>query len=166
MMSVSVPVPGNVGMISSSLFVAFLWGLATSFQKFVLQGMNPVTYFVAGHIFYTSCVVILAASKWHNLSRDIRNISLKTWGIIFFTVVVGGFCANLLYMYILKKHNSAIVAALTYSSPIFVLFISMYFLKEPIHFVSIIGILLAVFGVVLISYGSTIPHDNFAAESS
>jgi drug/metabolite transporter (DMT)-like permease len=92
-------------------------------------------------------------------------IPLKIWLIIALTAIIGGFMANLIYFHILKKNNSAIVAALTYSSPIFVLLLSVLFLKEPIHPITVIGILTAVFGVVLISYGSHISHEDLEMQT-
>ena len=105
-------------------------------------------------------MILFATYHWKTLQTSISKITPKYWGIIAFTSIVGGFLANLMYFYILKKHNSAIVAALTYASPIFVLLISMLFLYEKTHPVAVAGILVSVIGIVMITYATHITHEG------
>ena len=152
-------------VVAQSLFVALLWGATTALQKYTLRSVDPMTIFVSGSVFYTLCMIFYIFYNRTKLRKTMAEIPLKLWFIIASTAIIGGFTANLMYFHILKKHNSAIVAALTYSSPIFVLLLSVLFLKEPIHPITVIGILTAVFGVVLISYGSHISHEDLEMQS-
>ena len=116
--------------------------------------------FVAGSLFYAPSMAIFAIYNRHVLRTRIAEIPLKLWLVIALTSIIGGFAANAIYFYILKKHNSAIVAALTYSSPVFVLLFSMLVLQEPTHPVAVAGIMITVFGIALISYASHITHED------
>jgi drug/metabolite transporter (DMT)-like permease len=147
-------------VVVQSLFVAFLWGATTSLQKYTLATLHPMVVFVGGTLFYAPCMLLYALYNRHTLLKNFDKITPKLWLIIAGTSIVGGFCANLLYFYILKKHNSAIVSALTYASPIFVLLLSMIFLQEPIHPIAVTGIMITVFGVAMISYAGHLTHED------
>jgi drug/metabolite transporter (DMT)-like permease len=61
------------------------------------------------------------------------------------------FLANMMYYYILKNHESSIISALVYSSPVFTLIIAYIFLKERLDIYGISGIFLMILGVILVS---------------
>jgi drug/metabolite transporter (DMT)-like permease len=56
-----------------------------------------------------------------------------------------------MYYYILKNHESSIISALVYSSPVFTLIIAYIFLKERLDIYGISGIFLMILGVILVS---------------
>jgi drug/metabolite transporter (DMT)-like permease len=58
--------------------------------------------------------------------------------------------ANILYLELLKHHNTAIVTALTYSAPVIVLLLSMIIFKEKLTTTGCIGIFLVICGTVIV----------------
>ncbi len=56
-----------------------------------------------------------------------------------------------MYYYILKNHESSIISALIYSSPVFTLIIAYIFLKERLDIYGISGIFFMILGVILVS---------------
>ena len=77
---------------------------------------------------------------------------MKQVFLIAITVILGGFFANLLYFIILNKHESSVVSALIYSSPVFTLVLAMLFAKEKVSIVGIMGIILITLGVICIAF--------------
>jgi len=71
--------------------------------------------------------------------------------IIFITSAITGFFANLIYYYVISKHESYIVEALISCSPLFTLVLAYLFLKEEINWVGIAGVLLITLGVICVS---------------
>jgi drug/metabolite transporter (DMT)-like permease len=66
------------------------------------------------------------------------------------------FMANMIYYYILKNHDSSIISALIYSSPVFTLIIAHLFLKERLDIYGVSGIFAIIIGVILISQNKSI----------
>lgn len=56
-----------------------------------------------------------------------------------------------MYYYILKDHETSIISALIYSSPVFTLVIAYLFLKERLDIYGFSGILAIIVGVILVS---------------
>ena len=97
------------------------------------------------HIFLSSKMGVLNVQRCKKInSQDI---------LILISVSLGaGFLANLLFYYVLKSHESSLVSALVFSSPIFTLIVAYFFMKEELNGFGILGIVLIVLGVVCIAY--------------
>lgn len=147
-----------ISVVPVALFVAFLWGLSPIIHKHILINVDPKVIMVVSAIFYTASVAIFSAYYWKFLSKEAQKLDLKTIILIAFTSIITAFLANLIYFYILKEHDSYIVSALIYSSPIFTLVLAYYLLKEKITFYGCIGVLFIVVGVVLISMNEKSHH--------
>ena len=65
--------------------------------------------------------------------------------------IITVFVANLIYVYILKKHEGYVISALVYSSPAFSLLLTYLFLRQKITIYGMIGVLLVVLGVVFLA---------------
>ena len=144
-----------MNLISGSFIVAFFWACAALIQKYVLKTVKSNTI-----LFISSVATILFAGLYclyhkESIIDDFSNlnITLILWICVatFFSVII----ANILYLELLKEHNSSIVTALTYSSPVLVLLISMILFKEKITLYSGIGVILVVCGTILVG----ISHD-------
>jgi len=64
----------------------------------------------------------------------------------FITVIA----ANIIYLELLKHHNTSIVNAIAYSAPILVLLFSMVLFKERLSTLSIIGVFLVICGTIIV----------------
>ena len=97
--------------------------------------------------------LILAVSITRN-KEILADMNKLTFRDLFILVLVSSFTiflANMMYYYILKNHESSIISALVYSSPVFTLIIAYIFFKERLDIYGVSGILLMIFGVILVS---------------
>lgn len=135
-----------------SLFVAFLWGIHPILNKILLGKFNVPTVLVLSNFVYFLAVLIFIYVNYSEIAKDIKKVNSKDILIIFAVSLVAGFLANFLYYYVLKSHESSLVSALVFSSPIFTLIVAHFFMKEQLNGFGILGILLIVLGVVFIAY--------------
>lgn len=140
-------------MIFESLVISLLWGLMPVVHRFVLGGeISPYSVMTIGFVAYLLCLIGLFLVKKDVILRDARNMGLVKIALISGTAVVCGFGANLLYYQLIKAHESYLVAALIYSSPMFALLFGWLLLKERVSRVGLIGVLLIVGGVVCLAF--------------
>jgi len=104
---------------------------------------------------YAFLIIIYAAFNKTIIYKDINNISKTDIIVILFSSGIAAFFGNVLYFSILKNHESSIISALIFSSPIFTLIFAYLFLKERINTIGIVGILFIVTGVICISMNGT-----------
>ena len=134
-----------------SLTVAFLGGIQPSVHKHLLDKYNGTTIMVFTGFIYFICLSIFSFVNRDMLYGAYQKLTLCDTLWFLFLPIVTSFIANMLYYYALNENASSIVAALVYSSPIFTLFFSYYFLGERLDRYGYIGILLLVLGVIFIS---------------
>ena len=134
-----------------ALLISFLWGIQPVIHKHLLGKYNAVTIMLLSTLIYFILIIALSISKPREVSSDLNKMSVKDFMIIIFTSIITVFIANIIYYYVLKDHESSIISALIYSSPVFTLIIAYLFLKERLNKYSILGIIAIVFGVILIS---------------
>ena len=146
--------------IASGLFVSFLWGLAPVIHKSVLQNVDFRVVMVIGGLFYAVCLVVFAL--WHRQaifhSKALKTLTWKSVSMIAFAAIATAFIANLIYFYVLKKHDSYVVSALIYSAPVFTALLAMWLLGERISVMGGVGVLLIVLGIVCLSMNETRHH--------
>jgi drug/metabolite transporter (DMT)-like permease len=135
-----------------ALFVAFLWGIHPILNKILLGKFNLSTVVVLNNVVYGLAVLVFFFINYTEIAKDVKKINSHDLLILFSVALIAGFLANLLYYYVLKSHESSIVSALVFSSPIFTLLVAYFFLKEELSGFGILGILLIVLGVVCIAY--------------
>jgi len=135
-----------------ALFIGFLGGLSPVIHKTLLHKYNQVTIIVLSSFLYASCSLFYGIYYREVIINDLHKITTNDFLIIAFTAIITAFFANILYYNVLKKHDSHIISALIYSSPIFTLILAYLFLHEKIHFFGGLGIFLILFGVISITY--------------
>jgi drug/metabolite transporter (DMT)-like permease len=135
-----------------ALFIAFLWGIHPILNKILLGKFNFSTVFVLNNLIYCLAVLVFVYINYTEIAKDVKKLNNQDILILFTVALVAGFLANLLYYYILKSHESSLVSALVFSSPIFTLIIAHFFMKEELNDFGILGILFIVLGVVCIAY--------------
>lgn len=147
-----------MNVVPAALFVAFLWGVAPTIHKHVLRKTDPKTVMVVGSLFYIACLAVFAAYCWKDIRRDLPNLTPSNVFWIAITSIIAGFVANLIYYFILRKHDSYVISALIYCAPVFTLVLSYMFLKERATPLALLGVLLTVAGVVCLSLNETRHH--------
>jgi len=93
----------------------------------------------------------LALSRHKEIYRDWLIMTPMDIGILILLPIFTVFLANILYYNILKTHESSIISALIYSSPVFTLIIAYLFLKERLDIYGLSGVCAIILGVILIA---------------
>lgn len=143
-----------------ALFIAFLWGVAPVIHKHVLKSVDPKVVMITGSIFYTACLIVFWFYHREFLHTHMQTL---TWTQVFWiasTAVICGFFTNIIYYHILQKHDSYVVSALIYSSPVFTFLLAYLFLKEKITLLGSMGVMAIVAGVVLLSLNERHHHQG------
>lgn len=142
----------SFNVISTSLFISFIWGITPIVHKYIFSSvtMSPHTLIVSGALFYSVCAMIYFSYYKDEVLKPLANLNSKTYMLMIFTAVLS-FYANYLYFNVISKHASHLVSALIFSSPFFTLIFAYFFLKEDISLTSALGVTLIVFGVILLA---------------
>ena len=136
-----------------ALLISLLAGIQTVVHKHLLNKFNSTTV-----MFFTSIIssffIILYSIKEKEKEKILSDIHIMTkndilvlTAITLFSIVI----VNIIYYNILKNHESSIIAALIYSSPIFTFIFSYYFLNEHVDMYGILGIFFIIIGIIFIS---------------
>jgi len=134
-----------------ALLISFLWGVQPVIHKHLLKKYNHITIMLVSSIVYFALLIVTSIIKNKEVMADLQKMTARDLSILtalsFFTV----FMANLIYYYILKDHESSLISALIYSSPVFTLIFAYLFLKERLDIYGLSGIFAIIAGVILIS---------------
>jgi drug/metabolite transporter (DMT)-like permease len=96
-------------------------------------------------------IVALSIYLKNDVLADLKKITFRDAVILVCLPIFTVFVANIIYYYILKKHESSLVSAITYSSPAFTLILAYLFLNERLDIYGLSGIFAIIAGVILIS---------------
>ena len=138
-------------LIILSLVVALFWAINPIITKYILTHVSYPFVLVLTNIVFFICIIIFGYFNLDSIKKDWTKISNKQIGLMLTNTILFGFTAGILYMYLLKHYDANIVIGLTYMSPIFIIFLSQYFLNEKITHISKLGIGFIVLGGILIS---------------
>ena len=134
------------------LFVALLWAIPPIAHKFLLKTIDVNLIMIIGGFSYFACLLVYTMYHYNDVKINFPKLSWTEIFLISVTSIIMAFLANLIYLYMLKKHESYIVCAITYSSPIFVLMFALLFFKQKINFYGYIGVILTVVGLIILSF--------------
>ena len=100
------------------------------------------------NLLFVSVLVFINFQETYNdiITLDFFEVSVILF-IVIFTIVI----SNYIFQNILKNNDTYIITALVYSSPIFTLLISYFFLSENIDFLGILGVILITSGIISIA---------------
>jgi drug/metabolite transporter (DMT)-like permease len=138
-------------LLPQALLVAMLWGSASLVQKSILTSISAEALWVATTLMHATFVPFVWLAFGKRVGGSLRVITPKQWGMIAIFSTFGMVVPYLLYLHLLKKYDSHIVVALTFTSPIFVLLGAALVLKERVSIYSVAGVCLVVAGVVLLN---------------
>jgi len=135
-----------------ALLIALLEGMAPIIHKHLLGRISPATLLVVTALAYFFCVLCFAMYHYKHLRNEIPAISYSdTWAIIG-SAAITGFVVNILYYTILQNHESFVIAALIYSSPIFTMLFLFFFMNKKLNAFSVLGVMSIVLGVICIAF--------------
>jgi len=134
-----------------ALFVSLLWGIQPVLHKVLLSKYKPITILIISSFLYFYLIAIVAFVRSGDVKNDLKNMTKRDVLVILSIGLFSGFIGNMLYLYVLKDHNTSIISALIYSSPVFTLIISYLFLKERLNIYGLLGVITIIIGVLLVS---------------
>ena len=134
-----------------ALFISFLWGIQPIVHKHLLNKYNFITIMLISTIVNFSLILAVSITRNKEILVDMNKLTFRDLFILVLVSSFTIFLANMMYYYILKNHESSIISALVYSSPVFTLIIAYIFLKERLDIYGVSGIFLMIFGVILVS---------------
>ena len=135
-----------------AIFISFLWGYTPIILKYLLTKFNKVTVIITEGILYSIFLFFIVVWKSDVYLNDLKKITCFDLGLFFLTAVIGGFLANVLYIFLLQDNDSYIITALVSISPLFTLMLAYLFTKEKITIYGVLGTIFIVFGILLIIY--------------
>ncbi len=130
-----------------ALLISFLWGTLPIIYKVLLARLNNITVMAITTFYYCILLLILIFYNRDIVIKDLNKITNHEYLWLFIASFFGVFIGNLLYYYILKKGEAAILTALMYTSPVITLLGAYFILKDKISKTAIFGIFLIVVGV-------------------
>jgi drug/metabolite transporter (DMT)-like permease len=107
--------------------------------------------FILSGVIYAVVMIFFIATQIDVLKKDIPKIDMRDLGLIAFASIIDAFLANLLYYNVLRDHESYIVSALIFSSPVFTLLLAYLFLNEKITLMGALGVFFIILGVICVS---------------
>ena len=137
-----------------ALLISFLWGVQPIIHKQLLKKYNPITMMLISSIIYFALLIVTSIIKNKEIMADFKKMSAKDAAILGALSIFTAYMANIIYYYILKDHESSIISALIYSSPVFTLIISYLFFEERLDIYGLSGIFAIIAGIILISYNN------------
>jgi uncharacterized membrane protein len=139
-----------------SIIAALLWGVWGIITKITSENISPYL----NHLLFTTGMIItfpLVAGKCKSKTVNTKGI---TWGLISGVLAVTGNIA--VYKAFGSGGQAAIVIPVTNLYPLVTITIALLILKEKIHWLHGIGVLLAIPAILLLS-GETLLFDNPSA---
>ena len=142
----------GLGMVMI-LAAASMWGTI----GFLTRMINPLGFSSLSLIFYralTTAVImgIIILFKDKSLFR----IKLRDIWIFIGSGVISFFAFNVCYMLSIGENSLAVTAILLYTSPVFVMLLSMLFFKEKISAKKTAALICALCGCALVSFGGEV----------
>ena len=139
-----------MNLVGGSLLVAFFWACITVIDKHILTTLKSHTVLFVGSVATILFACIYCLYHKDSIIDDFNNLNFTLIFWICIATFLSVITANILYLELLKEHNTAIVTAITYSAPVLVLIMSMILFKEKLSLYSGLGIMLVIAGTILV----------------
>ncbi|MFN3976773.1 MAG: EamA family transporter [Aquificaceae bacterium] len=134
-----------------ALLASLTWGVAPIFFKLGLKGGLPPTVALVFHNLsaFLLALVIVVATAGIKMDFSIRDLAFIALG-----GVMSGFLGLFFFFKAVKEGHVSVVAPIASTSPLWGSIAAFLFLGEPFSWLRLFGILLVVWGIVLISLSS------------
>lgn len=142
----------NPSYIATALFISFLWGTTPFLHKALLKKYNPISILIFDGLLYCAGILFVIAFHYDKFTMDVKKITYSDMGFIFTAGIVTSLIANFLYLYVLQEHESYIISALVFSSPVFTFLIALLLTNEKITGFGALGVFLIILGVLSIIF--------------
>lgn len=130
--------------VSALIITNIIWGAASPIFKFALKNIPPFTLAFIRFFFASFLFLPLAIKFWQ------KNLSFRRWLEIFLVGFFGIFVNVSFFFLGVRKTESINVPIIASSSPVFLYFLSILFLKEKPKLKVFLGMMISLFGVLII----------------
>ncbi len=139
--------PSKILTYIASMFAIILWGMSYIWTDRLISLNIPIFYFVFVRIFLAGVILFLFNTAYTRIKRIQKQDMLKFIALAFFEPFIYFICET----FGLKLTGSPTLSAMVIATiPIFSIGAGIFFFKEKINFVNIIGIVLALAGIVMV----------------
>ncbi|HBS86553.1 MAG: hypothetical protein A2W91_20245 [Bacteroidetes bacterium GWF2_38_335] len=121
------------------IMVAFTWGTSFILMKFGLRDYDM--YQVGALRIFISFIVLLPLAIYH-----IRKLNKKNFPVLFFIGLIGNTLPAFLFTKAQTHISSSMAGILNSLTPMFALLIGVYFFKDKVSKINVIGIIIAFIG--------------------
>ena len=136
-------------MIFAALFIAVLWAVPSSSLKYLISQTSLETVVVVDAIAYLSIATLFWMWNHKKVATNIKLWTPKLYALAF-VVMSAAFAGNVLFLYLIRKHESYVVLALTATYPVFALLIGYFLWHERVSVYSVIGVMLIIAGICML----------------
>lgn len=132
------------------LFLAILfWGLSFVFTKSLLNELSPIAI-IFFRMVISSALLVTVCSLFFR--QSIRSIPKKDWIFILALSFFEPFLYFIFETYSLQMTDASIVSVIIATIPIFSVFLSVFYFKENLSLLNIIGVFVSVLGIVIMLF--------------
>ena len=146
---------GNLVSAFLLIFAAASWSLGSVLGKHLgtIQAM-PQGLMGAACQMLTGGLIMMAASAMHGDTWP-QHISTKSWGALFFLVVLGSLVTYSAYMYLLKTVRPLVASSNTFVNPIVAFAVGIWFANETVTSIEYAALAVILVGVFLVLSASS-----------
>ena len=140
-----------MNLIFYSLLIALFWGISPIAHKKLLNNMDTKFVLIISGLFYSLFFIFYTLYNWSHFKQEYKQVEYK---YLLYSAIIAfmlSFIPNIIYFFLLKKHDSSIVSALVNSAPVFTVLVSFLFLGDKIHKYELVGIFFIIIGIIAIS---------------
>ena len=150
--------PSKLLVYIASMFAITLWGMSYIWTDQLIALGIPVFYFVFVRIFLAGIVLFLFNTAYARIKRIQRQDLGKFLLLAFFEPFIYFICET----YGLKLTGSPTLSAMVIATiPIFSIGAGIFFFKEKVNFINVIGILFTLVGIVMVAMAKGELGENF-----
>lgn len=129
-----------------ALAAIFFWSFNIIIASYFATSLQP--FEIAFGRWFVGALILLAIA-WKGLKNNF-SLLLKNWQLVFWLALTGIVLDNTLIYYAGKTASAVNMGLLDVTGPIFLVIMSRIFFKTPVSTQQILGLIIAVFGVIVI----------------
>jgi drug/metabolite transporter (DMT)-like permease len=137
-------------VIGFSLLVALGWATSNMFVKKASVNIPIQLVYIIYTTFAFIGVAIYAFTQWRFILNNRNSVTKENVYYLLAAAIINPVLATILFFWLLKQYPASHVIPITYTTPLFTLFIAYLLIGEPISSKAFLGTLLIVLGCGLV----------------
>lgn len=141
-----------MNVVFFTFIIALLWGISPIVVKHGMNNkINVNTIFFINTLIYVICGGLYSLFYKTEIENDLTYKNINILLLLTINAFFAVFLANTIYYVLIESNNTAIVTALSYSSPLFTVILSYFLLEEKLSLQTICGVIVIYLGILLVS---------------